>query len=82
MGIPRSYRSSFVFVQVGGVSSNRGYSQKADQYSLVASSDYASLDRRHYSEAQGSYSGRDLASDSVRRYPDPVSLSHQHQVRL
>ncbi|XP_073010931.1 protein SHORT ROOT IN SALT MEDIUM 1 isoform X1 [Typha latifolia] len=59
--------------------SNRGFSQKAEQYSSLTNMDYASLDRRNYGENQGSYTGRDFQSDTGRRYPDSVSLSHQHQ---
>lgn len=62
--------------------SNRGYTQKGDQFSSVKNSDYASMDRRHYSEHEGAYIGRELQGDSARRYGDALSLSHPHQVYL
>ncbi|URD78443.1 cell division cycle and apoptosis regulator 1 [Musa troglodytarum] len=61
---------------------NRAYSQKGDQFSAIKNPDYALTDRRHYGEHQGAFVGRELQSDSARRYLDSVSLSNRHQAEL
>ena len=58
--------------------STHGYTQKTDPFSAAKSSDYSSMDRRHYGD-QAAYLGRDLQNDPARRYADPVSMNQQHQ---
>lgn len=63
-----------------GSATTHAYSQKGDQFSSVKNPDYGVADRRHYGEHQGAFAGRDLQSDSSRRYLESVSLNSRHQV--
>ncbi|XP_043697580.1 protein SHORT ROOT IN SALT MEDIUM 1-like [Telopea speciosissima] len=54
-------------------SSSHGYGLKGDQFSSGIISDYTSLDRS-YGDRQNAYSGRELQSESSRRFSDTVGL--------